>query len=58
MGRYPSVTVFDAKLAIQPIAAIRAAQEADAYFKASPQPSKAAAPNLNALELMYAYYSD
>lgn len=58
MSRHPSVTDFDAKLAIQPIAAIRAAQEADAYFKASPLPRKAAAPSLNALELMYAYYSD
>ena len=58
MSRYPSVTTLDAKLALHPITAIRAAQEADAYFKADPQPRKTAAPSLNALELMYAYYSD
>lgn len=58
MSRNPSVTAYPAQLDIQPIAAIRAAQEADAYFKASPLPRKAAAPSLNALELMYAYYSD
>ncbi len=57
MSRNPSVTVNPTKLDIQPIAAIRAAQEADAYFKASPQPRLAVAPSLNALELMYAYYS-
>lgn len=58
MSRNPSVTAYPAALAIQPIAAIRAAQEADAYFKASPQTREIAVPNLNALELMYAYYSD
>lgn len=58
MNRNPSVTAYPAKLDIQPIAAIRAAQEADAYFKASAQPRRVAAPSLNALELMYAYYSD
>ena len=58
MSRNPSVTAYPAKLDIQPIAAIRAAQEADAYFKANPQPRRASAPSLNALELMYAYYTD
>ncbi|MDZ4310962.1 MAG: hypothetical protein U1A24_10465 [Cypionkella sp.] len=58
MSRNPSVTAYPAKLAIQPIAAIRAAQEADAYFKASPLSRPTATPSLNALELMYAYYSD
>lgn len=58
MSRNPSVTADPAKFDIQPIAAIRAAQEADAYFKANPQPRRAVAPSLTALELMYAYYSD
>lgn len=58
MSRNPSATPLAAKLAIHPIAAIRAAQEADAYFKASPLPATKPAPNLSALELMYAYYSD
>ena len=54
MSRNPSVT---AKADIQHIAAIRAAQEAEAYFKASPLPRPSVAPTLSALDAMYAYYS-
>ena len=58
MSRNPSVTAFATSLANQPITAIRAAQEADAYFKASPLPCPTAAPSLSPLEAMYAYYTD
>lgn len=58
MNRNPSATPLATRLAVQPIAAIRAAQEADAYFKAGPLPATKPAPNLSALDLMYAYYSD
>lgn len=58
MSRNPSITAFASSLAIQPVAAIRAAQEADAYFKATPLPCPTAAPSLSPLEAMYAYYTD
>lgn len=58
MSRNLSVTLPAVQLATPPIAAIRAAAEADAYFSAKPQPAQTAQPDLNALELMYAYYTN
>lgn len=57
MSRIPSVTTDAAQSDIQPIAAIRAAQEAVAYFKPTPRPQLNTPANLSALDAMYAYYS-
>lgn len=58
MSRNLSVTLPAAKLAAPPIAAIRAAAEADAYFSAKPLPAQTALPDMTGLELMYAYYTN
>lgn len=51
MSRNPSVTALTAKPA-----AVRAAEESVAYFKAPAQSNPKPAPSLTPLELMYAYY--
>lgn len=58
MSRNLSVTTYPSTLGSQPNAAIRAALESEAYFNASPLARPTTTPSLNALELMYAYYSD